>query len=136
MTKINIENKKIIIAGLVSYKMRESENLFSELENHIKNNGGEIVGQLIQRRGVSGSQISGGSKKLDQPLDSSTYISKGKARELSELCSKTKSDVVIFINKLSKSQIVSSSDKLGQLTDCEILSLPEFSLTTNPMTDK
>ncbi|WP_430402861.1 hypothetical protein [Fluviicola sp.] len=124
MIKTNIENKKIIIAGLISYKTKESESSFSELEKHIKNNGGEIVGQLIQRRGVSRSRMPGGSKKLEQPLDSSTYISKGKANELKELCTNTKSNIVVFINKLSNSQI----ERLKQLTDCEIISLTEFPL--------
>lgn len=122
MIKATIENKKIIIAGLISYKTKESKSSFSELENHIKNKGGKIVGQLIQRRGVSRSKSPGGSKKLDQPLDSSTYISKGKVAELMELCHKTKSDIVIFINKLNDSQI----EKLEQLTDCKIISLSEF----------
>lgn len=124
MIKISIENKRIIIAGLISSKTRESENSLPELENHIKNNGGEIVGQLIQRRGVSRSKMPGGSKKLNQPLDPSTYISKGKANELKELCNKTKPDIVFFINKLSNSQI----ERLGQLIGYEIISLPEFSL--------
>lgn len=124
MIKANIENKKIIIAGLISYKTKEFENSFDELEHHIKNKGGEIVGQLIQRRGVSRSKMPGGSKKLDLPLDSSTYISKGKVDELKELCNNTKSDVVVFINKLSSAQI----ERLAQLTGCEIISLPDFLL--------
>ena len=46
---------------------------------------GLIVGVLIQRRGISRSKTQGGAKKLEQPLDSTTYISKGKANLLKKL---------------------------------------------------
>jgi 50S ribosomal subunit-associated GTPase HflX len=119
-----IENKKVIIAGLISYKAAISESSFYELENYIENKGGKVVGKLLQRRGVSRSKMAGGAKKLNQPLDSSTFIGKGKADELKEICNKTKSDTVVFINKLKKTQI----EKLSLLTDCEVISLPEFPL--------
>jgi GTPase len=128
MIKENIENKKIIIAGLISYKMAVSENSFYELENYIQDKGGEIVGKLLQRRGVSRSKIAGGAKKLHQPLDSSTFIGKGKSDELKELCNKTKSDMVVFINKLKKTQI----EKLSILTGCEVIYLSEFLLSSVP----
>jgi GTPase len=120
MIKENIENKKIIIAGLISYRTAVSENSFYELENYIQDKGGEIVGKLLQRRGVSRSKIAGG--------DSSTFIGKGKSDELKELCNKTKSDMVVFINKLKKTQI----EKLSILTGCEVIYLSEFLLSSVP----
>jgi|GEM_PF-2074502 len=115
-------NKRIVIAGLISSKIDLSDNLFLELENDLIKHGGEIVGQLFQRRGVSRSKMPGGSKKINLPLDSSTYISKGKALELKELCYNTKADCVIFINNLNYNQI----ELLGELTDCEVIALPDF----------
>ncbi len=113
MIKINFENKKITIAGLVSSKLKESESFFSDLEDKIKIGGGIIVGQLIQRKGVSRSNKPGGSQKLESPLDSSTFIGKGKVNELKELCNTTKSDLVVFINQLSLSQ----KERLEQLIE-------------------
>lgn len=115
-------NKRIVIAGLISAKIDLSDHSFLELENDLIKHGAEIVGQFFQRRGVSRSKMPGGSKKLNLPLDSSTYMSKGKAHELKELCHNTKADCVIFINNLNYNQI----EVLEELTECEIITLPDF----------
>lgn len=122
MTNQNFQNKKIIICGLVSYKIQEPTNLFSETKNIITSKGGEIVEVLIQRRGVSRSKNVGGAKKLNIPLSPSTYISKGKAYQLKELCYKNNCDIIIFINKLSKGQL----DRLSKLTNCKVIYFEEI----------
>ena len=113
---IDLKNKRIVIAGVTPSKANETEMQILQLENKIKSYGGEVVGTLFQKRGVSRSGSPGGSQKGDTALDPSTYIGKGKTEELKQLCVKTKSDLVIFINELSKSQ----QERLSGLIDCEI----------------
>lgn len=65
-------NKKIIISGLVSSKIN-LEAFLVAIRDEIKKHNGEIVAELIQRRGVSRSNKPGGSDKLDLPLNAKTY---------------------------------------------------------------
>ncbi len=113
--------KKIIITGVAPQKTG-SEDLLQELETYLKDKGGIIVGRVIQRRGVSRSTKPGGSKQSDQPLDPSTYIGKGKALELKELCHETTCDLIICINTLSNGQV----ETLEELTHCKVLLLSDY----------
>ncbi|WP_397363866.1 hypothetical protein [Olleya sp. R77988] len=99
-----ISGKKIIISGLVSLKLNLEEYLIP-IRSQIINQGGKIIGELVQRRGVSRSKKPGGSKMLDLPLSSRTYISKGKIEELKKLSNNLNPDIIVFINNLTESQI-------------------------------
>jgi len=108
---IDINGKRVIVSGLISGKLDLDSHL-QPIRKKIINQGGQIVGELIQRRGVSRSKRPGGSKDLDKPLSSSTYISSGKVEELKSLAEKEKCDVIIFINELSTKQ----KENLNNLT--------------------
>ncbi|KXX66879.1 hypothetical protein [Flammeovirga sp. SJP92] len=106
---------KIIISGLVSYKI-DLEEYLPSIKKRITELGGEIVGQHIQRRGVSRSRKLGGSKDLNKPLSTETYISSGKVDELKEMVKQFDCDIVVFINDLTKSQI----NNLEKLTNTKV----------------
>lgn len=116
MIQYNFINKRIIICGLISYKI-DIYKTFQKLETFLKDQGAETIELFIQRRGVSRSKKPGGLKKLHLPLNPATYITKGKAKELKELCLKTECDIVVFINKLSKSQI----ERLSLITNRQVI---------------
>jgi hypothetical protein len=100
----DLRGKRIIISGLISSKVNIDEYL-TPVRHEIESNAGQIVAELIQRRGVSRSKKPGGSSKLDLPLSSRTYISSGKVEELKELSVKVDADLIIFTNQLTSSQM-------------------------------
>ena len=99
----NLNGNKVILSGLVSSKL-DLDGLLIPIRTKIKSLGGNLVGELIQRRGVSRSKGSGGSKKLDQPLSRETYISSGKVDELILLTKQNNCDLILFVNDLSEHQ--------------------------------
>ena len=109
----HIKGKRVIISGLVSSKVNLDQFL-PPIRNQIRGLEGQIVGELIQRRGVSRSKKPGGSNKLELPLNSRTYISSGKAKELKELAEELKSDLIIFINILTDAQRDNLEKLVGQ----------------------
>ena len=66
---------------------------------------GKVVGEIIQRRGVSRDKRPGGSKRMDLPMNPTTFIGKGKVDEIKTLCKETQADGVIFLNPLNSTQI-------------------------------
>ena len=113
-----INGKRVIISGLVSSKLNLEDHLIS-IRDRIINQGGEIIGELVQRRGVSRSKKPGGSKMLDLPLSTRTYISTGKVEELKELSKNINADIVVFINNLNDSQI----QNIESLTETKVITL-------------
>ncbi|WP_299381298.1 hypothetical protein [uncultured Lacinutrix sp.] len=113
-----INGKRVIISGLVSSKLNLEDHLIS-IRDRIINQGGLIVGELVQRRGVSRSKKPGGSKMLDLPLSARTYISTGKVEELKELSKNINADIVVFINNLNDSQI----QNIESLTETKVVIL-------------
>lgn len=107
-----IKGKRIIISGLISSKVNLDEYL-TPIRKEIQNFNGQIVGELIQRRGISRSAKPGGSRKLDLPLNSRTYISSGKIEELKELSKAVHAELIIFINNLTISQVENIQNLIG-----------------------
>lgn len=112
----DLDGNRIIISGLFSSKI-QLEEILNPIRIEIAQAGGFIVGEHIQRRGVSRSKGPGGSKDLDKPLSSKTYISSGKADELKELTRQLDCNLIVFINKLTKSQ----QNNLEELTKTEVI---------------
>lgn len=114
----DLSGHRIILSGLVSSKI-ELEKLLKPIRSEIHQSGGLVVGEHIQRRGVSRSRKAGGSKDLEKPLNSRTYISSGKANELKELTRQLDCNLIFFINKLTESQ----QKNLEELTEVEIVNI-------------
>ncbi len=111
----NLTNRRIIISGLVSYKVN-LEELLQPIRIEIEQFHGIIVREHVQRRGVSRSRKPGGSKDLDKPLNARICISSGKAEELKELVQQLNCDLIVFVSELTKSQ----QRNLEELTETEV----------------
>jgi len=117
-----VKGKKCIIAGLFSAKEENIENFFSEAVKIILENGGEVVGRVIQRRGVSRANKPGGSKSMDSPMSAATFMGRGKADELKDLVNAEGAELVVFLNKLSGTQ----KRNLSELIRCNIVDNANF----------
>lgn len=98
-----VENQKIIIAALISSKL-DIEKFLNPFRKKLTANGNEIVGELIQRRGVSRSKKVGGSKNMDVPLNPKTILGSGKILELKKEVANKQPELVIFLNQLNETQ--------------------------------
>src|SRR5699024_1868128 len=83
--------EKIIVIGVQTH---ETDHAFDysleELKQLAENAGGEVVGEIIQKR--------------DRP-DTRTFIGKGKLTELKHLTEETEATVIIFNQELTPSQV-------------------------------
>ncbi len=94
------ESEPVIIVGVATPDMTDDELSASldELERLVETAGGKVVARVEQRK--------------DSP-DPRTYIGRGKAAELAELCRKNGVRLVVFDCELSPSQIRSLEDELS-----------------------
>ena len=109
---------RAIVAGLVSAKATDTEERVRALTVALESRGIQVVGTLVQRRGVSRAKGPGGAHRLDAPMSPATFIGEGKAQELSLLVRELRASVVYFLNALSSAQI----ERLSALTGCEVVS--------------
>lgn len=109
--------KKCLIVGLFSMKYENIELKINSVKRLIALNNGIVIGNFIQRRGVSRAKKVGGSKKLDKPMNLATFIGKGKAEELAKLSVESNAEIIVFMNKLSEGQ----KQNLSEMTKCEII---------------
>ena len=118
-TRSNRSTTRAIVAGLVSAKAIDTDERIRTLTAALLPHRVEVVGTLIQRRGVS----RGGTKRMDAPLNSASLIGPGKAEELAKLVRDRQAVVVYFLNDLSSAQIA----RLAALSDCPVISCPDES---------
>ena len=65
-------------------------------------------------------------QRLHNPLNSATYIGRGKAEEFTKLAIETNTDIIIFMNKLSGGQKRNLTDLTGcKIIECDILQRSE-----------
>lgn len=105
---------RAVVAALVSAKSTDTDERLRILTSALVPLGVEVVGSLIQRRGVS----RGGTKRMDAPLNGATLIGPGKAQELAQLVRDTQAAVVYFLNDLSSAQLT----RLATLCNCPVIS--------------
>jgi GTP-binding protein HflX len=113
----SLSGHKVIVAALVSAKVDDPEVVLAEHAARIMSKGGIVVGQVLQRRGVSRADRPGGSRRMDRPMDPSTYLGKGKAQEIAELRRATGAELVVVCAKLSLSQLAN----LERIIGCPVL---------------
>lgn len=101
---MRLSRKRLIVAGLFSARLEDPTGALDELARRLTDAGAEVVGRVLQRRGVSRDTRPGGAKRMDRPLSSRTVLGAGKAKELAALCAETGADSVVFHNELSDRQ--------------------------------
>src|SRR5512132_1994743 len=72
-----------------------------------------VVGQVLQRRGVSRDDRPGGSRRMDRPMNPATYFGTGKVQEIADLRRATTADLVVICAKLSPSQLANLERIIG-----------------------
>jgi GTP-binding protein HflX len=99
-----LAGRRVIVAGLFSAKVPDAEARLGVLAEHVRAHSGTVVGQVLQRRGVSRSRHPGGVRRMDPPLSQKTLLGSGKARELAALCLSAEATLVLFWNPLTPPQ--------------------------------
>ena len=110
-----VKNKRVIIAALISSKL-DKEEFLNPIRKELIDNGNEIIGEIIQRRGVSRGRKVGDSKKLDAPMNSKTILGSGKILELKKEVETKRAEFVVFLNELKKNQKIVIEKIIG----CEV----------------
>ncbi len=106
----------------MSAKANDTDERIRTLTAVLATRGIEVVGSIVQRRGVSRSKVPGGSKRLDAPLSNATYLGAGKALELAVLARERAADVVYILNDLSAAHI----QQLAALTSCDVIACADL----------
>jgi 50S ribosomal subunit-associated GTPase HflX len=108
---------RAILAVLISAKSKDVERRLAAREAALAPQGVEVVGTLVQRRGVS----RGGVKSMDAPMSSATFFGSGKARELESLVRERQAEIVYVLNRLSGAQLA----RLSSAVACRVISSPD-----------
>ena len=98
-----LAGERVVIAGLLSVK-DDVDARFDALAARVVELGGDVVGRVVQRRGVSRARGLGGATKLDAPMNRTTFMGRGKASELAAVCIRERAAVVVFANGLDMLQ--------------------------------
>ena len=115
----SLAGRKILLAALLSAKVKEPEAEMAAHAASIVSKGGIVVGSVLQRRGVSRSKQPGRSRRMDRPMDPATYFGTGKVQEIAELRQATGAELVVICAKLSPSQFAN----LERIIDCPVLDM-------------
>ncbi len=98
-----LKGKRVVLAALLSVK-EDVDARFDVLLARVVELGGDVVGRVVQRRGVSRARGPGAAAGLDGPMNRATFMGRGKASELATLCINERADVVVFANHLDPHQ--------------------------------
>ncbi|MGW0765224.1 HflX-like GTP-binding protein [Streptomyces sp. NPDC002676] len=86
--------------GYFSAKEKDFATLMASADEELVARGAHVVGQIVQRRGVS----DGGVQKMGLPYSSRTLLRYGKIREVAAACEQANADAVIFVASLTERQ--------------------------------
>ena len=113
------QGTKVILAAVVPAHGGENALFIAAVEGQINAAGGQIVGHIIQQRGVLRSKSGSGALAMRQaaPLNPSTILGAGKAGELADLARETGAELVVFCNPVTEAQ----KYVLGNLTGAKVL---------------
>ena len=89
-----------MVVGYFSAKEKDFVTLMASAAAELAARGARVVGQIVQRRGVS----DGGVQKMGLPYSSRTLLSYGKVREVAQACEQANADAVIFVASLTERQ--------------------------------
>lgn len=91
---------KVVIVGFFSAKQKDFVAVMDSAAAGVTELGARVVGQIVQRRGVS----KGGAKKMALPYSSQTLLSHGKVREVAAMCERFDADAVLFVTRVTERQ--------------------------------
>ncbi|MFE5482190.1 hypothetical protein [Streptomyces sp. NPDC056527] len=100
----------VVLVGFFSARRKEFGALMEAAAGEVTARGGRVVGEVVQRRGVS----RGGVRLMGSPYSSRTVLGSGKVREAVELCERTGADAVVFVTPLTKHQRLVLNEVFGR----------------------
>ena len=110
---------RAILVGLYATDSRLSpDRRLGELASLVKAANGAVVGQVVQRRGLSRGE------DVDRPMDAATYIGKGKVEDVQFEITANEANLVVFDNELSPAQI----RELEKRLQCRVIDRSELIL--------
>lgn len=107
---MSVAGADVVIVGFFSAKEKGFVALMDSAAAELAGRGAQVVGRIVQRRGVSG----GGVKKMALPYSSRTLLSYGKVREVAAACEQTDADAVVFLKLLTERQSRVLTEMLGR----------------------
>lgn len=90
MLDLRRQREQVVLVGVELPGRRHRGRLLGELARLVDTAGGDVAGEICQRRAR---------------VDPTYYIGTGKARELQELCERVEPDLVVFDNDLTGAQV-------------------------------
>ncbi|WP_225080418.1 hypothetical protein [Streptomyces sp. CoT10] len=108
----------VVVVGYFSAKEKDFVTLMASAATELTARGARVIGQSVQRRGVS----DGGAQKMGLPYSSRTLLSYGKVREVAEACEQANADAAIFVASLTERQRRALTAILG----CPAVSLSDI----------
>jgi 50S ribosomal subunit-associated GTPase HflX len=90
----------VVLVGFFSARRKDFPAVMEAAAATVTARGGRVVGEVVQRRGVS----RGGVRLMGVPYSSRTVLSSGKVREAVELRERTGADLVVFVTPLTGRQ--------------------------------
>jgi 50S ribosomal subunit-associated GTPase HflX len=107
---LTVAGADVVLVGYFSAKEKEFATLMASAAEQLAARGAHVVGQFVQRRGVS----HGGVRKMSLPFSSRTLLSYGKVREVAEACERTGADAVVFVAAVTERQRHTLTAVLGR----------------------
>ncbi|WP_329375079.1 hypothetical protein [Streptomyces sp. NBC_01483] len=114
-SQLTVAGADVVVVGYFSAKEKDFVTLMASAAAELAARGARVVGQIVQRRGVS----DGGVQKMGLPYSSRTLLSYGKVREVAQACEQANADAVIFVASLTERQ----RHALTALLGCPAVSL-------------
>ncbi|MFF1905185.1 hypothetical protein [Kitasatospora sp. NPDC058218] len=116
--RLTVAGAQVVVVGYFSAKEKDFATLMASAATELAARGARVVGQIVQRRGVS----DGGARKMGLPHSSRTLLSHGKVREVADTCEQADADAVIFVASLTERQRHALTAILG----CPAVSLADI----------
>lgn len=107
---VTLAEADVLLVGSFSAKEKEFGTLMASAAAELSARGARVVGQIVQRRGVS----DGGVRKMGLPRSSRTLLSGGKVREVAEACERADADAVVFVAAMTDRQRRTLTEILGR----------------------
>jgi 50S ribosomal subunit-associated GTPase HflX len=114
-SQLTVAGADVVVVGYFSAKEKDFVTVMASAAAELAARGARVVGQIVQRRGVS----DGGVQKMGLPYSSRTLLSYGKVREVAQACEQANADAVIFVASLTERQ----RHALTALLGCPAVSL-------------
>lgn len=109
-SRLTVAGADVVLVGYFSAKERDFATLMASAAAELAARGARVVGQIVQRRGVS----DGGARKMGLPYSSRTLLSYGKVREAAETCEQADADAAVFVASLTERQRRALTAMLGR----------------------